>query len=366
MSLGLSRSYGSINERAPHFFVVQGIVPLKSWQEQLRALLCHMMTKHGFCVLIGILIMDAGIWAQSVDYSVVSVREESGTSFTKVTVDNDQVCMPLVHRNRNGVNWYTNRIIDISVDGGSVAYLAYKNNASDVFIKSIDRQGGSIQRTNRGTIIDFSYSPDGKYIVFSGQSGNGYAIFQTDAMNGFICRQITNGSQDYSPVYSKDMTKIFFTRMDASNGFIWSFDTQKNFLASYTLGQNLTIESEHSVLCARVNNDKGEIWRIDIDLGTEECIASSNEHSFSTPQLSPAGDWILFTGSSSLAYGKKKYYNTDIFVCRKDGTELTQLTFHAADDLSPVWSRDGKAIFFVSQRGSADAAANVWKMSFNM
>ena len=28
-----------------------------------------------------------------------------------------------------------------------------------------------------------------------------------------------------------------------------------------------------------------------------------------------------------------------------------QLTYHAADDLSPVWGRDGRYIYFVSQRG---------------
>ena len=59
------------------------------------------------------------------------------------------------------------------------------------------------------------------------------------------------------------------------------------------------------------------------------------------------------------------YANTDIFVCHNDGTQLTQITYHAADDLSPVWSRDGKYIYFISQRGSSTGTANVWRMSFN-
>lgn len=44
---------------------------------------------------------------------------------------------------------------------------------------------------------------------------------------------------------------------------------------------------------------------------------------------------------------------------------MIQLTYHAADDLSPVWSKDGKSIYFISQRGSTDGIANIWKMEFN-
>lgn len=73
---------------------------------------------------------------------------------------------------------------------------------------------------------------------------------------------------------------------------------------------------------------------------------------------------ILMVGSNILMNGTSQYANTDIFVCRTDGTQLTQLTYHAADDLTPVWSRDGKYIYFISQRGSATAVANVWRMNF--
>lgn len=59
------------------------------------------------------------------------------------------------------------------------------------------------------------------------------------------------------------------------------------------------------------------------------------------------------------------YSNTDIFVCKIDGTGFSQLTYHAADDLSPVWSKDGKYIYFISQRGDAAGIANIWRMNFS-
>ena len=99
-------------------------------------------------------------------------------------------------------------------------------------------------------------------------------------------------------------------------------------------------------------------------MGIEECIVSDINRSFTTPCISPDGNWICFVGDNYLNAGNKQYANTDIFACRVDGTQLTQLTYHAADDLSPVWSRDGKYIYFISQRGSVNAVANIWRMNF--
>ncbi|MBO5641954.1 MAG: PD40 domain-containing protein, partial [Prevotella sp.] len=86
--------------------------------------------------------------------------------------------------------------------------------------------------------------------------------------------------------------------------------------------------------------------------------------SYTSPQLSPDGNWILVVGSSKSE--KEKTENTDIFVVRTDGTLFTQLTYHPGHDLSPVWSPDGKSIFFLSQRGSVKGNYNVWRMDFNL
>ena len=63
-------------------------------------------------ILFILLALLAGVSvAQQVDYSVVSVQEESGINFTKVTSDNDYVCMPEVRRTRNSVDWLSNSIL---------------------------------------------------------------------------------------------------------------------------------------------------------------------------------------------------------------------------------------------------------------
>lgn len=305
--------------------------------------------------------------AQQVDFSVVSVPEEAGLDFLQLTNASDYVCLPIVERTKNSISWFSNRILDTSVDGQKIAFLSNRNNTTNIFIKDLNKQGSSIQRTNRSAIIDFSYSPDGKSICFSESRGNSNQLFQTDANNGYICRQITSGNMDYSPIYSKDMTSIFFARQETNGVSIWNYNVKNNFLSSLSVGLNpYPVSNETSYVCVRMNSiGKSEIWKINYETGVEECIVSDPNKSFTTPSISPDGEWILFVGESAISTGSFTYYNTDIYAVRKDGTGFTQLTYHAADELSPVWSRDGKYIYFISQRGSANGTANVWRMTFN-
>lgn len=326
------------------------------------------MMKAKFFLLPLVCFYAGNVVAQRVDYSVVSVPEESGLEFTPITNASDYVCSPQVKRTAKTLSWYSNRILDISEDGQKIAYLSARNNSTNIYIKELGKQGGSVQRTNRQSILDFSYSPDGKFICFSEKRGNSCQVFQTDASSGYVCRQITSSANDYSPIYSYDMNHIFFARQEKNGSCIWSYDIKNNYLSTYTSGMNpCLIEGQSAYYCTRSNgNGKSEIWRIDYSTGVEECVVSDIDRGFSTPVVSPDGGWLLMVGESLIESGTVRYRNTDIYVCRTDGTQLTQITYHAADDLSPVWSKDGKYIYFISQRGNAEGSANVWRMKFDL
>lgn len=305
--------------------------------------------------------------AQTVDYSVAHVLEETGNDLVKVTSDYDYVAMPELKRFRQGVNWETNRILSVTPNGNEIAFLSQRNNTSNIFIKDLGKKGVSRQRTNKSDIIDFSYSPDGTKICFTERkSKNNNQLFITDSSNGFVCRLITSDSQDYSPIFSPDMQNIFFVRLEDRGCGIWSYDLENNYLSSYTHGMNPCPANDNEIYISRTSETgKGEVWKINCETGTEECILSDAKSSFYSPLLSPDGSKLLLVGESLLVNEEVEYWNTDIYVCNTDGTNLQQMTYHAADDLSPVWSADGNYIYFISRRGSSDAIANIWRMKFN-
>ena len=304
--------------------------------------------------------------AQKVDYSVAYVPQEYGADLMKITSDADYVCMPTVKRNSNGVNWLTNHILSVAPSGKEFAYLSLRNNLTNIFIKDISRQSAARQRTNRTAVVDFSYSPDGEKICFTEQVGKTNRLFITSATSGYVCRQITTNNLDYAPIYTMDMKGILFCRLERKNASIWEYDVDKNYLSCLTSGQNPSPSANgETIYLARTNTyGMGEIWRVNINTGLEECILSSENHSFYSPLLSPDGSKLLLVGSSAIPVSKSLYWNTDLYVCNTDGTGLQQLTYHAAADLSPSWSGDGQYIYFISQRGSATGVANVWRLTY--
>lgn len=318
-------------------------------------------------IIAGILTIGScvAILGQKVDYSVVCVGEEAGLDFTKITNDGDGVCLPQVKRTSHGIDWYTSRILDVSPDGQSIAYLSNRNGTTNIFIKDISKMGASRMRTNRQAVVDFSYSPDGKHICFSESKGKTNQLFITDASTGFVCRQITSGALDYSPIFDPTMENIYFTRTENNGASIWAHNLANNYLSSYVSGMNPYPASDgYTIYVARNNNGRGEIWRINTASGIEECVLSHPQISFYSPSLSPDGKTILICGGTKIESGKIVYWNTDIFTCHTDGTDLRQHTYHAADDLSPVWNTSGDRIFFISQRGSSQGIPNVWMIPY--
>lgn len=314
------------------------------------------------------------------DFSVVFVPEEGGVKFEKITEDADCVAdhFGFLVKKSSGffggskvtnLNWWIAPQLALSPDGTKLAYINQKNNTTNVMVKSAQRGGASLQRTFRTNVQGVTWSPDGKTLCFSEWRNNRQGIYLTNSEQGAVVLQVSGASDnDFGGVIAKDGNTIYFHRGEGFESYsIWSFDRKKNLFSNYSRGMSVcpVPDDPNTVYCARFTNvGISEIWRLNLQTGVEELILSSPEHSFTSPQLSPDGKWLLVVGNNRSE--KEKAENVDIFAVRTDGSQLTQLTYHPGHDLSPIWSKDGKSIFFLSQRGSANRYYNVWRMEFNM
>lgn len=314
------------------------------------------------------------------DYSVVFVPEEGGVKFEKITDDNDMVASykgGLVGKSSGifgskkttWLDWWILPQIAISPKGDKIGYINEKNGTNNVMIKSSSKGGASVQRTFRTNVQGFTWSPDGKELCFTEIRGGHQGVYLVSAEQGTVVKQISNSSDnDMGGVISRDGNTIFFHRGEGLSSYsLWSYDRKNNLFSNYSRGMTACLipGDNNTIYCGRFTDRKeSEIWRVNFQTGVEELILGAPDKSYTSPQLSPDGRWLLVVGNSKSE--KEGIANTDIFVVRTDGTQLTQLTYHPGNDLSPIWSPDGRSVFFLSQRGSKDKTYNVWRMDFNL
>lgn len=264
-----------------------------------------------------------------------------------------------------GVAWPSMRVLDVSPDGKSLAYCTRMNGQDNVMVRSTGTQGVATQRTFRN-VHSFSWGSDGN-IYFSDNNGRNYYICSVNAEKGSMMNQLTNGIvTDTNPMLSSDGNMLFFQRMSSGGPSIWALNRKDGTLTSCARGfmPCLIKDEPNAFYCVRNSTSgRSEIWYVDFVNGKESLILSDENRSFTHPRLSPDGKWIVCVGNSVSSISKKS--NLDIFVVRTDGTRLTQLTYHPADDMSPVFSADGRSIFFISSRANERQSYNVWRMNFN-
>lgn len=306
------------------------------------------------------------------------VVEESGLNVTKITDESlNSVVGPLTGKRtyssfaksfisgskKGGLVWHPVRTLAMSPDGSELAYLTRKNKQDNVMVRRSTGAGASTQRTFRN-VIDFCWGSDDNLYISDYIDGENSKIGSVDAHKGAIMRQLTSNNLDRNPA-TIDGKIVFFTRVESNGPMIWSYNTENGELVSCARGYQAVPVSDEEFLCVRNSTDgNSEIWRVNYVNGQETLLVSSKDQGFSNPSLSPDGQWILLQSNAKSTSTKKQ--NLDIFVIRPDGTQLTQLTYHPSDDMCPVWSSDGKSIYFISSRGTKDGAYNIWKMNFRL
>jgi tricorn protease len=196
------------------------------------------------------------------------------------------------------------------------------------------------------------FSPDGKVVVFS-YLGD---LWLVDATGG-VARHLTmHEKHDYNPVFSPDGKSIAFdsnrhggydvytipvdggrpTRLtyDSADDHVtgWSSDGQRLLFATGR-STDYPLRAELFVVPAK----GGQARRVSAFEGREGIF-------------SPHGDLIAYVRGAGTWY-RKGYHgaaNDDIWIMNADGSNNRRFTTHDGQDNFPMWSPDGKYIYYVS------------------
>jgi Tol biopolymer transport system component len=198
----------------------------------------------------------------------------------------------------------------ISPGGNEIAYAVKENGKSSIWITDI-RGGNPLRLTDRPTQAeDPAWFPDGSAIAFSSEEGLTASIWKVSRFGGTPRLLVPNGQQS---ALSPDGTRIAFVRR-AEQGFL-------------------------------------RIWVADLaELDQARRITGPGDGVFDhyAPAWSPDSRTICYCDAR------------DLWLVPADGGRARPLTRDDAADQEPVWSADGRFVYFASIRNGTEA---LWRVS---
>jgi len=238
----------------------------------------------------------------------------------------------------------------------------YKDQEKEVKLKGIS---GSVPLTQRGVLNIYpSFSPDGKklaYVVTNNDEFPGIFIMNADGSGDkkLVDNIFSYGAAGMNLSWSPDCGKLFYAKIELQNNtnfyndiFCYNFKNRKEIRLTDGLrakdpdispdGKKLVFVTNklgmnRLAMCEISNNDEP------IDIKKIIYLTEAGINQYSNPRFSPDGSKIAVSIRQEGGYA-------DIWIFNSNGEKIAELSHDRAVDDAPVWSPDGKFIYFSSDR----------------
>ena len=223
-----------------------------------------------------------------------------------------------------------------------------------------------------------SLSPDRKEIAFV----SGGDIWTVPATGGVAALLVSHSANEARPLYSPDGRQLAFISSRTGNGDIYLLTLATGELKRLTFDDGLDQLDGWSrdgrwIYFSSTSRDIGglnDLFRVSVNGGTPMMVSSDRYTNEFYGAPSPDGKTLAFSarGISSGQWWRKGHSHIDeaeLWLLRSfetgNGT-YERVTARGAKELWPMWSGDGRSLFYVSDRtdsGNKNGAQNIWTIT---
>jgi len=259
-----------------------------------------------------------------------------------------------------------------SPDGRALAYVSCEgvegvnntNAVCDLYAVPLDselrpREGARPRPLTRQGLpmLGLTWTRDGRAIIYTAGAAGSVYLWRVRADGGAPPERVELAGQGaIHPGAARSRDRLVFTRN------IWEPDLyrlQRGGVPTPLLVSSFTeMFPQHSPDGRRIAFQSGragggeEIWLADADGSNPTRLTRGPGRYDGTPCWSPDGTSIAFD-----SYGANRH--PDVWAIGVEGSGLRQVTRDPADDAVPSWSRDGRSLYFVSNRTGRN---EIWRV----